>query len=124
MGIVHAKPGEAISIAPLGLAFSQARTAALVKTDSLEVLRLIVPAGKEIASHRTRGAVTIQCLEGGSGKRRQWSHRSSLARSIAVLEQERIPRGTWDRRCIVAAHHRLGITTQYVRADGCTRSQK
>ena len=67
MGIMHAKPSEAISVAPLGPALSQARTTALVKTDSLEVIRLIVPAGKEIASHRTRGEVTIQCLEGEVG---------------------------------------------------------
>lgn len=67
MGIMHAKPSEVINIAPLGSAFSEARTVALVKTDSLEVLRLIVPAGKEIASHRTRGEVTIQCLEGQVG---------------------------------------------------------
>jgi quercetin dioxygenase-like cupin family protein len=67
MGIVHAKPSEAINVAPLGPALSRARTTALVKTDSLEVLRLIVPADKEIASHRTRGEVTIQCLEGEVG---------------------------------------------------------
>lgn len=67
MGIMHAKPSEAISVAPLGAALAQAKTTALLKTDSLEVLRLIVPAGKEIASHRTRGEVTIQCLEGEVG---------------------------------------------------------
>ena len=67
MGIVHAKPSEAIRVAPLGPELAQARTTVLVKTDSLEVLRLIVLAGKEIASHRTRGEVTIQCLEGEVG---------------------------------------------------------
>ena len=67
MAIVHAKPSESFSVAPLGPALAQARTTVLVKTDSLEVLRLIVPAGKEIASHRTRGEVTIQCLEGAVG---------------------------------------------------------
>ena len=67
MAILHAKPSEAISVAPLGPALAQAKTTALVKTESLEVLRLIVPANKEIASHRTRGEVTIQCLEGEVG---------------------------------------------------------
>jgi quercetin dioxygenase-like cupin family protein len=67
MAIVHAKPSESFSVAPLGRALAQAKTTALVKTDSLEVLRLIVPAGKEIAGHRTRGEVTIQCLESEVG---------------------------------------------------------
>lgn len=67
MGLVHAKPSEAVSVAPLGPALSQARTTVLVKTESLEVLRLIVLAGKDIANHRTRGEVTIQCLEGEVG---------------------------------------------------------
>jgi quercetin dioxygenase-like cupin family protein len=67
MGIMHAKPSEPISVSPLGSALSEARTTALVKTDSLEVLRMIVPQGKEIAGHRTRGEVTIQCLEGEVG---------------------------------------------------------
>ena len=67
MGIMHAKASEPISVSPLGSDLSAARTTALVKTDSLEVIRLIVPAGKEIASHRTKGEVTIQCLEGEVG---------------------------------------------------------
>ena len=67
MGIVHAKPSEAIRVGPLGPALAGAKTTVLVKTESLEVLRLIVPSGKEIASHRTRGEVTIQCLEGEVG---------------------------------------------------------
>ena len=67
MGIMHAKPSEAIRVGPLGAALADTKTTVLVKTDSLEVIRLIVPAGKEIASHRTRGEVTIQCLEGEVG---------------------------------------------------------
>jgi len=67
MAIPHAEPGEMISIAPLGPRLANATTTTLVKTDSLEVIRLIVPADKKIADHRTRGEVTIQCLEGEVG---------------------------------------------------------
>jgi len=67
MAIVHARPSEAIRVGPLGSALADAKTTVLVKTESLEVIRLIVPAGKEIASHRTRGELTIQCLEGEVG---------------------------------------------------------
>jgi len=67
MAIPHAEPGEMISIAPLGPELANAKTTTLVKTDALEVIRLIVPADKQIADHRTRGEVTIQCLEGEVG---------------------------------------------------------
>ena len=67
MGIMHAKPSEAIRVGPLGPALADTKTTVLVKAESLEVIRLIVPTGKEISSHRTRGEVTIQCLEGEVG---------------------------------------------------------
>jgi quercetin dioxygenase-like cupin family protein len=31
---------------------------------TLEILRLVVPVGKEIATHRVEGEITLQCLEG------------------------------------------------------------
>jgi quercetin dioxygenase-like cupin family protein len=67
MAIPHAQPGEMIRIAPLGPRLANATTTTLVKTDALEVIRLVVPADKRIADHRTRGEVTIQCLEGEVG---------------------------------------------------------
>ncbi|HUG71775.1 MAG TPA: cupin domain-containing protein [Pirellulaceae bacterium] len=36
----------------------------LVKTDSLEVIRLVLPAGKDIKPHEVPGEITVQCLEG------------------------------------------------------------
>jgi quercetin dioxygenase-like cupin family protein len=30
----------------------------------LEVIRLILPGGKEIDEHKVRGEITLQCLEG------------------------------------------------------------
>lgn len=64
MAIPHALPGEVIDIRPLGPALSGATTTALIKTDRIEVIRLIVPRGKEIHTHKTRGEVIVQCLEG------------------------------------------------------------
>jgi quercetin dioxygenase-like cupin family protein len=60
----HAKPGEPISVRPLGPALGATKTTAIIKTDALEVIRLVVPAGKEIPTHRVAGEVTVQCLEG------------------------------------------------------------
>jgi quercetin dioxygenase-like cupin family protein len=63
MSIPHAKSGEVVSL-PLGTALSETKTTTLVKTDDLEVIRLVVPAGKEIPTHKAPGPITVQCLEG------------------------------------------------------------
>jgi quercetin dioxygenase-like cupin family protein len=64
MAIPHAAPGEVVSVRPLASALSNAKTSTLVKTDTLEVIRLVVPAGKEVPAHRVAGEITVQCLEG------------------------------------------------------------
>jgi len=65
--VIHAKPCEVINVGPLGPALKKSATVTLAKTDSLEVIRLVVPAAKEIATHSVPGEVTIQCLEGEVG---------------------------------------------------------
>lgn len=67
MAIPHAQSGAVIDVRPLGPVLANAKTTALVKSDRLEVIRLVVPANKEIAPHQTKGDVTIQCLEGSVG---------------------------------------------------------
>lgn len=67
MAIPHAKSGDVIDVRPLGPDLANTKTAALIKSDRLEVIRLVVPANKEIAPHHTKGEVTIQCLEGSVG---------------------------------------------------------
>jgi nucleotide-binding universal stress UspA family protein/quercetin dioxygenase-like cupin family protein len=59
-----ARPGEVVDVRPLGSALPSAKTRALARTDELEVLRLVVPAGKEVPEHRAKGALVVQCLEG------------------------------------------------------------
>ena len=49
---------------PLGDALSQAQSIALFKSDQLEVLRLVLPAGHVMPTHRVDGEITIHCLEG------------------------------------------------------------
>ena len=63
MSIPHAKAGEVVQL-PLGAALGSSKTTTLVKTDDLELIRLVLPAGKEIPSHKAPGAITVQCLEG------------------------------------------------------------
>ena len=64
MVIPHAKSGEVIDIRPLGSGLAQARTTTLVKTKALEIIRLVIPSGKEIPAHKAHGEITVQCLEG------------------------------------------------------------
>jgi quercetin dioxygenase-like cupin family protein len=49
---------------PLGEGLQNARTTALVKSDTFEAVRLIVLAGREIAPHQVPGQITLHCLEG------------------------------------------------------------
>lgn len=64
MSIPHAKPGETISVRPLGAILTATKTTTLAKSEELEIIRLVVPAGKEIPTHKALGAMTVQCLEG------------------------------------------------------------
>ncbi len=64
MAIPHANPGEVIDVRPLGPELANTRTHTLIKTDTLEVVRLVMRAGKEIPEHKAPGEITVQCLEG------------------------------------------------------------
>lgn len=64
MAIPHAQPGEAVDIRPLGSQLAESRTTVLIKTETFEVIRLVLPAGKELPEHRANGSITVQGLEG------------------------------------------------------------
>jgi quercetin dioxygenase-like cupin family protein len=64
MAIPHARPGEVVDVRPLGSALTSAQAKTLVRAEQVEVIRLVVPAGKQIDEHKAKGEVTVQCLEG------------------------------------------------------------
>ena len=64
MALQHAHPAQAIDVAPLGDRLTSSRTTTLLQTETVELVRLVLPAGKEIPPHRAPGAITLQCLEG------------------------------------------------------------
>jgi quercetin dioxygenase-like cupin family protein len=51
-------------VRPLGAALATTATTTLVKTNALNVVRMVVPAGKEIPTHLAKGELVVQCLEG------------------------------------------------------------
>ncbi|MCY3005064.1 MAG: cupin domain-containing protein [Planctomycetota bacterium] len=63
MSIQHARPNEIVQL-PLGAGLANSKTTTLVKSDHLELIRLVLPAGKEIPMHQAHGEITVQCLEG------------------------------------------------------------
>ena len=64
MAIPHAASGDLADVRPLGASIHQSKTSTLLKTDHLEVIRLVLAAGKKIATHAVEGEATVQCLEG------------------------------------------------------------
>lgn len=64
MAISHAKSAEIVDVHPLGTTLAATVTRTLVKTKAIEVIRLVLPAGKEIPTHKAPKEVTVQCLEG------------------------------------------------------------
>ena len=64
MALTHVNPGEPIGLRPLGAALRQAKTSALFKSRDLELIRLVLPAGKSLPPHAVPGEITIHCLEG------------------------------------------------------------
>jgi len=60
----HAKSGEVVSLRPIGEGLSSATTTAVLKAEQLEVVRVVLPAGKEMREHRAPGEVTVHCIEG------------------------------------------------------------
>ena len=64
MSMPHANPGDSIDVSPLGEKLSESKTHTLLKTPDMEVIRLVLPAGKQIAEHKAPGEITVQCLEG------------------------------------------------------------
>ena len=64
MALSHSAPGEPVDLRPLGTKLEDARTSTLFKTEAIEVIRMVLPAGKEVPRHDVPGDVMVQCLEG------------------------------------------------------------
>lgn len=64
MALPHARPLDIIDLRPLGPGLPGAVTSSLLKTPSLQLMRLVLPAGQGLPEHSVPGAITVLCLEG------------------------------------------------------------
>ncbi len=60
----HLHSGQIGSVRPLGDALAQTQSYALLKAEQLEVIRIVLLAGKSMPEHLVPGEITVQCLEG------------------------------------------------------------
>jgi quercetin dioxygenase-like cupin family protein len=63
MAIPHIHPGQPVDIAA-AVATGTLNASALFKSRDLEVIRLLIPAGKGLPPHRVPGEITVQCVSG------------------------------------------------------------
>jgi len=64
MAIPHALPGQVVDVLPPGANLCDAKTVALFKSQDLEVMRLVLQAGKSLPPHKVPGEITIHCVAG------------------------------------------------------------
>lgn len=64
MALHHASSGEVIAIHPLGDQLEQAASVAYLKSEQLEIMRIVLGAGKSVPEHQVNGEMTLQCIEG------------------------------------------------------------
>jgi quercetin dioxygenase-like cupin family protein len=64
MAIEHLRPGQRVSVRPDRLDIDPMRTTALFKSRDLEVIHLVLAAGKSLPAHQVPGDLTLHCLDG------------------------------------------------------------
>lgn len=64
MAIAHAISGEVLDLLAPGQPDTADKTIAIFKAPDLEVMRLVLPAGKRMPDHSVSGSITVQCLRG------------------------------------------------------------
>jgi quercetin dioxygenase-like cupin family protein len=64
MALTHFASGSIISVLPLGTKLHTTLTHTILKAPQLELIRIVLPAGKDMHEHKAPGEITVQCIEG------------------------------------------------------------
>jgi quercetin dioxygenase-like cupin family protein len=64
MALEHAQPLEPIDVRPLGAALATTPSTSLLKSESLQLMRVVLRRGARLPTHSVAGEITVHCLEG------------------------------------------------------------
>lgn len=64
MALNHLESGDIANLHASGDDALSGQSVALFKSEQLEVIRLVLPAGRAMPMHAVPGEITVQCLEG------------------------------------------------------------
>lgn len=64
MATHHASPAEIVDLDTWANDIPNEQTKAIVKTEEMELARLVIPAGKEIPTHKVSGPIVVHCIDG------------------------------------------------------------
>ena len=64
MATHHASPSEIVDLGTWAQDLPDEHSKAIVKTDEMELIRLVLPAGKEIPNHKVSGPIVVHCING------------------------------------------------------------
>jgi quercetin dioxygenase-like cupin family protein len=64
MGLHHNAPGEVLNLVELNDQLPRDATCAIARTNSIEVIRMVLPKGRKVPQHHAPGEITVQCLKG------------------------------------------------------------
>jgi quercetin dioxygenase-like cupin family protein len=85
MALPHAHPEDAIDVRPLGDRLAATTSRALLKTESLELMRLVLRAGEALPEHAVDAEAVLHCLEGAVTVRTPGGERVLEAGRLTLL---------------------------------------
>lgn len=59
-----ARPGELVDVRPMGAALDTKQKTPLIKTEDMEIVQIVVPAGANLPTYEAHGEIILHCLEG------------------------------------------------------------
>ncbi len=64
MATHHASSAEIVDLETWAQDVPYEQTKTIVKTDEMELVRLVIPVGKEIPTHKVSGPIIVHCING------------------------------------------------------------
>ena len=64
MALQHSQPLEVIDMRPLGSRLRESKTCSLLKTDHLQLMRVVLLERQALPQHHVPGKMTLLCIEG------------------------------------------------------------